>query len=105
MSKFLDIVFTSPVNRQDKGVFYIQKQNSNLTDEFSALMRDVDPDIPWGTAAFGWWFSALRNIEFVRIIIQSLIDLLSLSLKFKVCKHFWVNLAPTLFLSLVVIEI
>ncbi|GFO26854.1 Jmjc domain-containing protein 7 [Plakobranchus ocellatus] len=53
MSKFLDIVFTREEDRKDCGVFYIQKQNSNLTDEFSTLMVDVEPHIPWGTTAFG----------------------------------------------------
>lgn len=34
------------------GVFYIQKQNSNLTEEFGAIMGDIEPDISWATAAF-----------------------------------------------------
>ena len=29
------------------GVFYIQKQNSNLTEEFVELMGDVDEEIRW----------------------------------------------------------
>ncbi|GFS09331.1 JmjC domain-containing protein 7 [Elysia marginata] len=53
MSQFLDILFTPVQERKDYGVFYIQKQNSNLTDEFSALMEDVDSHIPWGSTAFG----------------------------------------------------
>ena len=53
---FLDIMQQS--NDLDKcckqpGVFYIQKQNSNLTDEFSELIPDVEADIPWATEAFG----------------------------------------------------
>ncbi|XP_062597221.1 bifunctional peptidase and (3S)-lysyl hydroxylase Jmjd7-like [Saccostrea cucullata] len=50
MSEFLDIM-DSP--DQYKGIFYIQKQNSNFTDEFKEIMGDVEPDIPWGTEAFG----------------------------------------------------
>jgi len=35
------------------GIFYIQKQCSNLMKEFSALLPDVDADISFGTEAFG----------------------------------------------------
>ena len=35
------------------GVFYVQKQNSNFTDEFRDLMSDAAPDIPWATEALG----------------------------------------------------
>ena len=35
------------------GVFYIQKQNSNLTEEFGDIVMDVEEDIPWATLAFG----------------------------------------------------
>ncbi len=35
------------------GVFYVQKQNSNFTDEFCALMADADEHIDWATEAFG----------------------------------------------------
>uniref|UniRef100_A0A670XZX3 Jumonji domain containing 7 n=1 Tax=Pseudonaja textilis TaxID=8673 RepID=A0A670XZX3_PSETE len=43
-SAFLDILekkITSP------GVFYVQKQCSNLTEEFPELIGDVEPEIPW----------------------------------------------------------
>lgn len=53
MSQFLNILFTPVDERKDHGVFYIQKQNSNLTEEFSALMKDVDSHISWGSTAFG----------------------------------------------------
>ena len=33
------------------GVFYIQKQNSNLTDEFPELLDGVPADIPWMSEA------------------------------------------------------
>jgi len=50
MKDFLNII----ENPKDyKGIFYIQKQNSNLTDEFSTLLQDVDRGISWGTEAFG----------------------------------------------------
>lgn len=49
-AKFLDII----EHESDfKGVFYVQKQNSNFTDEFEPLADDVDVDIAWATAAFG----------------------------------------------------
>ncbi|XP_048806152.1 bifunctional peptidase and (3S)-lysyl hydroxylase JMJD7 isoform X3 [Lagopus muta] len=47
---FLDIVekkVTSP------NVFYVQKQCSNLTEEFPELICDVQPDIPWMSEALG----------------------------------------------------
>lgn len=49
-STFLDIVekkVTSP------GVFYVQKQCSNLTEEFPELIGDVEPDISWMSKALG----------------------------------------------------
>ncbi|XP_048751149.2 bifunctional peptidase and (3S)-lysyl hydroxylase Jmjd7-like [Ostrea edulis] len=50
MSEFLDIMDHPD---QYNGVFYIQKQNSNFIDEFEDIIGDVEPDIPWGTEAFG----------------------------------------------------
>ncbi|XP_060552824.1 bifunctional peptidase and (3S)-lysyl hydroxylase Jmjd7-like isoform X2 [Ruditapes philippinarum] len=50
LSQFLDIL-DKPESA--KGVFYVQKQNSNLTDEFVSVMEDVDPEIKWGSDAFG----------------------------------------------------
>jgi len=49
MSEFLDIM-DSPMSYN--GVFYIQKQNSNLTDEFESIMKDVEGEIDWGSEAF-----------------------------------------------------
>uniref|UniRef100_A0A2D4J175 Cupin-like domain-containing protein n=1 Tax=Micrurus lemniscatus lemniscatus TaxID=129467 RepID=A0A2D4J175_MICLE len=49
-SAFLDILekkITSP------GVFYVQKQCSNLTEEFPELIGDVEPEIPWMSEALG----------------------------------------------------
>ena len=34
-------------------MFYVQKQNSNLTDEFSDIISDVEEDIPWFSEAIG----------------------------------------------------
>lgn len=50
MSNFLDIMEHPD---QHSGIFYIQKQNSNFTDEFREIIGDVEPDISWGTEAFG----------------------------------------------------
>jgi len=50
MSQFLDIIdHKTPTN----GVVYIQKQNSNFTDEFRELSDDVDLQMTWATKAFG----------------------------------------------------
>jgi len=50
ISQFLDIIGNkTPVN----GVVYIQKQNSNFTEEFSELSDDVDLQMTWATRAFG----------------------------------------------------
>lgn len=50
MRKFLDII-NNP--RSANGVFYVQKQNSNLTEEFGEVLDDVEKDIPWASVAFG----------------------------------------------------
>lgn len=47
---FLDIL-EGP--EHSEAVFYIQKQNSNFTDEFVTLADDVERDVAWATAAFG----------------------------------------------------
>ena len=49
MEEFLDII-EKPENAN--GVFYILKQNSNLTEEFVELMGEVDEDIGWASEAF-----------------------------------------------------
>ncbi|XP_048340125.1 bifunctional peptidase and (3S)-lysyl hydroxylase JMJD7 isoform X2 [Sphaerodactylus townsendi] len=59
-SAFLDIVekkVTSP------GVFYVQKQCSNLTEEFPELMGDVEPDIPCMTKALELYPPATFHIS------------------------------------------
>ncbi|MEE6492517.1 hypothetical protein FKM82_016597 [Ascaphus truei] len=47
---FLDIV---EKKTKPPGVFYIQKQCSNLTEEFPELMGDVESHIPWMSEALG----------------------------------------------------
>ena len=49
-SEFLDIL---EGKSHDPGIFYVQKQNSNLTDEFQGLCDEAASDIPWATEAFG----------------------------------------------------
>ncbi|WAR18281.1 JMJD7-like protein [Mya arenaria] len=48
-SHFLDII-EKP--KAENGVLYVQKQNSNLTDEFVSIIGDVDTQISWGSEAF-----------------------------------------------------
>jgi len=50
MGDFVDIL-DNPESAN--GVFYIQKQNSNLTQEFKDIMGDIEADIDWATEAFG----------------------------------------------------
>ncbi|XP_071955102.1 bifunctional peptidase and (3S)-lysyl hydroxylase Jmjd7-like [Antedon mediterranea] len=50
MDDFLD---TLSEDSSSNGVFYLQKQNSNLTTELSCLMPDVDDHISWATEALG----------------------------------------------------
>lgn len=33
-------------------ICYIQKQNSNLTEDFFELIKDIDADIKWASEAF-----------------------------------------------------
>lgn len=72
MSNFLDIMEHPD---QHSGVFYIQKQNSNFTDEFREIIDDVESDIPWGTEAFGgvswllymkWGNFFFKNPQFIK---------------------------------------
>ena len=50
IGQFLDIL-EAPGSTQ--GVFYVQKQNSNLTEEFQSMMGDVETEPAWGTEVFG----------------------------------------------------
>jgi jumonji domain-containing protein 7 len=49
MDEFLGIMEHPEATR---GVHYIQKQNSNLQDEFSELFKDIS-ELPWASEAFG----------------------------------------------------
>ena len=48
MNDFLDVYSSDSV----KDSFYIQKQNSNMIEEFSELMVDIEFNIPWASEAF-----------------------------------------------------
>lgn len=63
-SDFLDII---DKKLEANGVFYIQKQNSNLTEEFPELLNDVEKDIGWATEALGrcQLFTCLRSSIFL----------------------------------------
>lgn len=50
MGDFVDVI-DDPESAN--GVFYIQKQNSNLTQEFKDIIGDIEADIDWATEAFG----------------------------------------------------
>jgi len=50
MSDFIDII---DGKTSTNGVVYIQKQNSNFTEEFSELSDDVDLQMAWAAQAFG----------------------------------------------------
>lgn len=50
MANFLNVLERPET---EKGVFYIQKQNSNLTVEFSDILGDMVEDVDWATEAFG----------------------------------------------------
>eukprot|EP00092_Neocalanus_flemingeri_P026371 GFUD01028587.1.p1 GENE.GFUD01028587.1~~GFUD01028587.1.p1 ORF type:complete len:325 (-),score=73.91 GFUD01028587.1:9-983(-) len=50
MGDFVDII-ENPESAN--GVFYIQKQNSNLTEEFKDIIGDIEADLDWATEAFG----------------------------------------------------
>ena len=50
-SDFLDIMENPNLGKP--GIFYVQKQNGNFTDEFSEITCDAQTDIKWATEAFG----------------------------------------------------
>lgn len=49
-SQFLDIIECKTLSN---GVFYVQKQNSNMTLQFKELLSEVEDEIQWATEAFG----------------------------------------------------
>ncbi len=59
-SSFLDILeekgkkqSQSKYPIQGDGVFYVQKQNSNLLSEFRDIIDDVETELAWASAALG----------------------------------------------------
>ncbi|XP_073962621.1 jumonji domain containing 7 [Choristoneura fumiferana] len=48
MAEFLDCL----ENKRENFIPYIQKQNSNLTEDFPELVCDVEPEIPFASEAF-----------------------------------------------------
>ena len=53
LMKFNQVLDIFEKKTHSNGVFYVQKQNSNFTDEFKELMSDAEPDISFATAALG----------------------------------------------------
>lgn len=49
-SQFLDIIDHKTTTN---GIVYVQKQNSNFTEEFSQLSDDIDLQMTWATQTFG----------------------------------------------------
>ena len=63
-------------NPEPDKVYYIQKQNSNLTDEFQDIIDDVDTEIGWASEAFGkspdavnFWMGDKRAVTSSRYFI------------------------------------
>ena len=52
MHHFLDVL-AGRREKLHKGVYYIQKQNSNFVEEFSELHSEAEVDLPWATQVFG----------------------------------------------------
>ena len=59
-SSFLDILekkenkqTQTVVPLQEEGVFYVQKQNSNLLSEFRDIIDDVETELVWASTALG----------------------------------------------------
>lgn len=61
-SQFLDIMSTTAATPPEcsenyscgnPGIFYIQKQNGNFTDEFFEINSDAQTELTWATEAFG----------------------------------------------------
>ena len=52
INNFLDVL-EGKKDKSPKGVYYIQKQNSNFVDEFQSLHGDVELELPWASKAFG----------------------------------------------------
>lgn len=51
--KFADFLDIIEKKTNPSGVYYVQKQNSNFTDEFRDIAVDASFEIPWASEAFG----------------------------------------------------
>ena len=59
---------------------YMQRQNDNLNQEFAALLRDVDTEVPWAREVFGgapeavnlWYGDARASTSFHKDNYQNL---------------------------------
>ncbi|GBL91835.1 JmjC domain-containing protein 7 [Araneus ventricosus] len=51
-------------------VYYLQKQNNNLIEEFSPLVRDVVSHVPWATEAFGSLMQQTFGWEIIDLLLQ-----------------------------------
>ncbi|XP_062509764.1 bifunctional peptidase and (3S)-lysyl hydroxylase Jmjd7-like [Corticium candelabrum] len=58
--KFVDFLDIMRHPTRHSGVFYIQKQNSNFSEEFKELLSDAELHIPWVTDALGRWPDAVN---------------------------------------------
>lgn len=65
-SKFLDIIECKVAAN---GIFYVQKQNSNLKLEFEELIPDLEPHIPWASEAFGMAYKLLTLLILSNILL------------------------------------
>ena len=50
---FADFLDVLEKKTKAPGIFYVQKQNSNFTEEFQSLMGDAENEITMATEAFG----------------------------------------------------
>ncbi|KAG8126141.1 putative JmjC domain-containing protein [Naja naja] len=71
-SAFLDILEKKITST---GVFYVQKQCSNLTEEFPELIDDVEPEIPWMSEALEFFDIPNYIQQFLEYIYLSFIFL------------------------------
>ncbi|XP_039255834.2 bifunctional peptidase and (3S)-lysyl hydroxylase Jmjd7-like [Styela clava] len=51
--KFCDFLDSIEEGEDESDVFYIQKQNSNMTSDFPEIIGDIESHINWATDAFG----------------------------------------------------
>jgi len=83
MSRFLDII---EAPGSTSGVFYVQKQNSNLTDEFQNIIADVDSNISWGSEAFSTKTFLLIFFQYTSFIVLFLLFVFFRLLTGSICR-------------------